>query len=86
MMPSIEALIQDIQRKYLTKVLDNAEDHMLLFRIMEMGRKVRLKSDQGTWKNDDWELYALRKQKRYSTNSGARHLQSTTCTLPENIF
>ena len=44
MMPSIEALVHDIQRKYFAKIINNADNHTLLCRIMEMGRNVRLKS------------------------------------------
>ena len=44
MMPSIEALVYEAQRKYLTKVRDNAGNHPLLCRILEMGRNVQLAS------------------------------------------
>ena len=43
-MPSIEAMILDIQRKFLNNVLNNPDKHQLLCRIMEMGRNVRLRS------------------------------------------
>ena len=43
-MPSIEAQILDIQRKYLINVMNNSTKHPLLCRIMEMGRNVRLRS------------------------------------------
>ena len=48
MMPSIEALVYDIQRKYLVKVTSNADHHALLCRIMEMGRNVQLASGHVT--------------------------------------
>ena len=43
-MPSIEALVYDIQRKYLTNVTTNQERHTLLLKVMEMGRNVRMRS------------------------------------------
>ena len=44
MMPSIEAIVYDIQRKYYTKIINTAGNHTLLCRIMELGRKVKLRS------------------------------------------
>ena len=43
-MPSIEALVYDIQRRYLTNVTTNQEKHTLLLKVMEMGRNVRMRS------------------------------------------
>ena len=48
MMPSIEALVYDIQRKYLGKVMENPDMHPVLIRVMEMGRNVRLASGHMT--------------------------------------
>ena len=48
MMPSIEALIYDIQRKYLEKVTSKPEEHVVLSRVMKMGRNVRLVSGHAT--------------------------------------
>jgi hypothetical protein len=43
-MPSVEAYIHETQRKYLSNILNNPTKHPLLYRIMEMGRNVRLRS------------------------------------------
>ena len=48
MMPSIEAMVYDIQRKYFVKILSSAENHPLLCRIMEIGRKVKRMSGHET--------------------------------------
>ena len=44
MMPSIEVLVHETQRKYYMNVVNNVDKHPLLCRIMEMGRNSQLPS------------------------------------------
>ena len=48
MMPSLEALVHDIQLKYYSKINDNKDEYQLLNRVMEMGRNVQLQSGHTT--------------------------------------